>query len=155
MIHLKIGIDPGIHLGWCVTITGKYKEIQMKGQLHEIETTDFWGGIKRLSELDKYNHHQDYKATVYIENPDLIKPTFPRNVSEVVMRKISQDVGKNKRDAQLLIEFCKNNNIPVHPVKPSSRTMTKLDAERFKMITGYSGQTSEHARDACMLVWGR
>jgi len=33
--------------------------------------------------------------------------------------------------------------------------MTKLDREQFKKITGYEGVTSEHARDAALLVYGR
>ena len=32
---------------------------------------------------------------------------------------------------------------------------TKLNAEQFKRITKYQGQTNEHNRDAAMLVYGK
>ena len=33
--------------------------------------------------------------------------------------------------------------------------MTKLSAEQFRRITGWTEQTNEHGRDAAMLVFGR
>jgi hypothetical protein len=32
--------------------------------------------------------------------------------------------------------------------------ITKMKAEYFRQLTGYKGKTSEHGRDAAMLVYG-
>ncbi|MBT4401559.1 MAG: hypothetical protein HN590_16115 [Calditrichaeota bacterium] len=143
---LKIGIDPGINTG--------YTELE-NGKIVFIKTLTFWTAVKRLEILAALSQKEKNQLQVFIEDPGLIKPTFPRDVNQAVKQKISQDVGRNKRDAQLLIELCEQKGIPVTRVRPSSRTMTKLPADKFKMITKYTGRTSEHARDACMLVWGR
>jgi hypothetical protein len=38
---------------------------------------------------------------------------------------------------------------------PPKAGATKWDADTFRRLTGYSGRTSNHARDAALLVWGR
>lgn len=32
---------------------------------------------------------------------------------------------------------------------------TKLTAEQFNRLTGWTARTNEHSRDAAMLIWGR
>ena len=68
--------------------------------------------------------------------------------------KIAQNIGMNKKESMLLEQFCIKNGLDYTMVKPSKKTMTKLNSEQFKKMTGYSGRTSEHGRDAAMLVYG-
>ena len=63
-----------------------------------------------------------------------------------------QGAGSVKRDAAIWEDFLKENNIRfemVHPMKGA----TKLSKEQFFKTTGYTGLTSEHSRDAAMLVY--
>ena len=50
-------------------------------------------------------------------------------------------------------DFLTDKKIPFEMVAPS-RNSTKLSAEVFKRLTGWQGRTSEHSRDAAMLVFG-
>ena len=38
---------------------------------------------------------------------------------------------------------------------PPMANRTKLPAAAFAQLTGWHGRTSDHARDAAMLIWGR
>ena len=49
-------------------------------------------------------------------------------------------------------EFCERYDIPHLLVAPASID-TKRSAKDFKMITGWNGRTSEHSRDAGMLIY--
>lgn len=89
--------------------------------------------------------------------------------------KKAQDVGKNKMISEIVISICKRLsnywNLDIATVAPSSRNRadkkdrkfkvplsslimpTKVGQLDFKNLTGYVGSTSEHARDASMLVF--
>lgn len=62
--------------------------------------------------------------------------------------------GSVKRDARIWQDFLDDNKIAYLAVKPQ-QGWTKLSPEKFQAITGYTGRTSEHGRDAAMLVFGR
>ena len=64
-----------------------------------------------------------------------------------------QGAGSIKRDSKIWEEFCKCYLIPFQPVKPTSGN-TKWKADYFKRITGWDKRTSEHSRDAAVLVFG-
>lgn len=87
----------------------------------------------------------------------------------------AQAVGKNKAAASQILNDLRGAGVPCMEVAPSKRqradklpklgkakvvistlTMpTKTNKQQFKELTGYSDPTSEHARDAATLVWGR
>jgi hypothetical protein len=62
--------------------------------------------------------------------------------------------GSVKRDCEIWEEFCENYDIPYTAVPPR-KGLTKWDAETFNKMTGWQGRTSNHARDAALLVWGK
>ena len=64
-----------------------------------------------------------------------------------------QGAGSVKRDCVIWEEFLNDRKIPYMLIAPKNNS-TKLSAESFKKITGYSGRTNEHTRDAAMLVFG-
>lgn len=64
-----------------------------------------------------------------------------------------QGAGSVKRDAKIWEDFLKDLNIDFEMVAPKNNK-TKLDAKKFKMITGWKDQTNEHGRDAAMLCYG-
>lgn len=145
-----VGIDPGISTGFAVYT----KKPQM--QFLELATLDFWKTIDRLKNLH-LNHGQN--LTVVIEDPNGNKPVFMKAgvKSNAMAVRVGQNVGSNKREASLLIEYCQNkgiNVIPVVPKKKASGATGKITQEYFQKITGHTKRCSQHARDAGMLIWG-
>lgn len=139
-----IGVDPGRKTGYALWDSEKRK-------LVEIYTWTFW----RLFDYVHPRFNPDNTAIV-IEDPSQNRPTFYREgATRREMEKISQNVGANKEHAILLIERFESLGFEVLRVRPSKKTQTKLTAKAFERITGYSERTSEHARDAAMLVYGR
>lgn len=147
-----IGIDPS--KGFAVWDSKGKKFV-------EILTTDFWSIIDWL---DNYkNALPRDELVVYCEAPQKNKPVWFSDklikergvgVVEAMKRKVAQNVGSNKREAELIIQHCIRSRISVHECKPTKKSSTKLSAEEFGRITGYTKRTSEHGRDAAMLVWG-
>ena len=63
-----------------------------------------------------------------------------------------QGAGSVKRDAKIWEDFLKDEKIPFECVAPRNNT-TKMEAGYFRALTGWKGITSEHTRDATMLVF--
>lgn len=149
---ISIGIDPGKSTGYAVCVDKR---------LVSLETTDFWGCCDNLKDVGV----KEFGVKVYIEDPNINRPIFMKKgvikgagaekSEQLMMQKIAQNVGANKREASLLIELCKRLDIEVVPCQPTKKSMNKMSAESFNKLTGYEGRSSEHARDAAMLVFGR
>lgn len=139
-----VGIDPdkGLAIWDC-----EYKKYA------SVETTCFWDIHKTLAVLA--GNQDSEPCVVYIEAPHLNRPVWHRGTNSRTQGKIDQNVGENKGKAKLIIEDCRNLGLPVVECKPSKQSMTKLDAAEFGRITGWRAPTSEHGRDAAMLVLGR
>lgn len=58
------------------------------------------------------------------------------------------------RDSTIWDDFCRELGVDYKMIPPWRNT-TKLGAAQFKAITGWQRRTSNHARDAAMLVFGR
>lgn len=65
-----------------------------------------------------------------------------------------QGAGSVKRDCSIWEDYCTDMGIPFRAVPPQ-KGGTKVSSGYFKMISGWQGRTSNHARDAAMLVLGR
>lgn len=140
---IYIGIDAGVHNGWAVWDSRKHDFIELK-------TLDFWPLIDEIEKLEGSD------VVVYVEDPQQNKPVFYRKGTNSKMKqKIAQNVGGNKAYAQLIIRYLQIANIKHFCVRPSKSTMTKLNADQFQRLTGYSGRCSQHARDSACLVFGR
>lgn len=144
-MKIYIGIDPGVNTGVAVWIPDA-KRFTL------LATKQFWDAIEIIRES---NSRPGVVLSVVIEDPSKNKPTFLRNTTDRGMNRISRNVGANCRDARLIVEYCNRNGINVEAVRPSKKTMTKLDADTFCKLTGWTGTCSQHSRDAAMLVWGR
>ena len=66
----------------------------------------------------------------------------------------AQGAGSIKRDCSIWEDFCKDYGIPFWAKRPV-KGATKVSADYFKMVSHWEGRTSEHSRDAAMLVLGR
>lgn len=143
---IYIGIDPGVQVGWAVWDS---KEKKFK----KYHTLNFWDCITSIQSYTYYP--TEFK--VILEDPNLNKPVFNKpgvnpDAKQKAYLRIAQNIGSNKRDAQLIHEFCIENQIPIQTVKPSTE---KWDAVTLKKITGIDERTSQHVRDAIKLVYGR
>lgn len=140
-----IGIDPGKTTG--VAIWDGKKIVK--------ESCPFFGALEIIDTWCQFNEEN---VEVVIEDPNLNRPTFNRYQGKrmdtktiLSMQKIAQNVGMNKRDAQLIIDYCQRRYVPYRIVKP---TTTKWDAKMLETLTGITERTNQHVRDAIKLVYG-
>lgn len=148
-VQCYIGIDPGKETGMAAW-DSSLKEFE------ELRSDDFWPIFQAVL------RYPVETTVIYMENPNLISPTFPRNIKEkgkkrdAIMQKIGQKVGMNKRDAQLLLKGFEDNGYTVFQVKPTGRagTKRKWNAETFMNFTKLDNGYNEHIRDAAMMVFG-
>lgn len=64
-----------------------------------------------------------------------------------------QGAGSVKRDSSIWEDFLNDKGIKYRAIAPI-KGGTKWTAERFKNILGWRGKTSEHSRDAALMVYG-
>jgi len=143
-----VGIDPA--QGWAVYD----REARA---LVAVDTVNFWEIIQRMDHIAG----QGVAVThgFYIETPQYNRPIWlrkKRKVQESDVRKvlkIAQDVGRNKGKAEALLEYGRMRGLVTVPIVPTPGTGSKLDAVTFNNLTGWEGSSSQHGRDAAMLVW--
>ena len=140
---LFIGIDPGKTTGMALWVPGD--------KLLRLHSGSFWEIYYDVLQYDKEC------TVIVVEDPNKNRPVFPRHgASKKEIIKIAQNVGMNKRDAQLLIEGFRLEGYTVVQVKPrgSKYSRGKMDAKQFSAMTGYKGSSNQHNRDAALLVYG-
>ena len=138
---LLAGIDTGVHTGVALwdTAQRKFLTIRTSGI---IDVMDF-----------VWNTATSEGVTVFLEDARLRK-WIPRESSLNQFKGRAMGAGSVKRDAAIWEEFLTKRGIPFHLVAPE-RNRTKLSAEAFARLTGWNNRTSNHGRDAAMLVFGR
>ena len=132
-----IGIDPGKHTGMAVWDT-------REGKFLSLETLPIHKALLRVLVLTS-----DQVAEVVFE--DARQRTW---YGKGDTNAKAQGAGSVKRDCSIWEDFCRDYGIPFQ-AKPPDKGATKVSAEYFKIVSGWTGRTSEHARDAAMLVIGR
>jgi hypothetical protein len=87
-----------------------------------------------------------------------LRKWVPWQKDEKAERGRREGAGSVKRDAQIWEEFLKsrkcNFQFAYEMVAPKNNR-TKYKADQFKKVTGWTGKTNEHGRDAAMLVFGK
>lgn len=136
-----IGIDPGEHTGIAVWNSGRhcFEDIATL-KIHEALdwVRDYW----RV-------HHPNLK--VVFEDARLRK-WFKQETSTSEYRGKLMGAGAAKRDAAIWEEFLTDYGIPFEARKPQPGG-TKWNKEYWERVTGWTKRTSEHARDAALLVF--
>ncbi len=136
-----IGIDPGTHTGVAVWDT-------REGKFLSLETLPIHRALLRV--LHMADEH-DLRSDIQVVFEDARQRTwFGKGDTNAK----AQGAGSVKRDCSIWEDFCKDYGIP-YWAKPPVKGATKVSAEYFKMVSHYQGRTSEHSRDAAMLVIGR
>lgn len=132
-----VGVDPGVHTGFAIWSRAERR-------LTTVETL----GITHAMTLIRTMADAGSLHSVRFEDARLRKWFGARG------REALQGAGSVKRDCAIWQEFLQGlGGVPFLPVSPQAKGR-KLDAEQFKRVTGWQGRTSEHGRDAAMLVWG-
>lgn len=131
-----IGIDPGTRTGIAVWDVKEkcFSTISSKSIYEAFEFI--------RSTFDDFEN-----IILRVENPNLRK-WFGNTGREKL-----QGVGSIKRDFAIWKEFCDHHCIKMEEVAPKN-IKTKISSEYFKKLTGWEGRTSNHARDAAMMVFG-
>lgn len=137
---IYIGIDPGKHTGIAVWDTESKKLIDVDTLLiHQaLDKVRAWVWATLTSNRKLHVIVEDARQRTYI-------PTDPARI---------QGAGSIKRDSIIWEDFLKDLKIP-HTMQGPHKGMTKMTEEYFKKISGWEGRTSNHARDAALLVMGR
>ena len=136
---IYIGIDPGSHTGVAVWDT-------WRGEFLSLETLPIH---RALQEVFKWSQ-RPVKIQVVFE--DARQRTWfgkDKNTSAKL-----QGAGSIKRDCSIWEDFLTDYEIPFRAVPPQ-KGCTKWDDKYFKMVTGWKGKTSNHSRDAAILVFGK
>lgn len=132
-----IGVDTGVNTGFAVWSVDDKKFLEIKTlKIHQAmeRVLDY---IQRLGLSEVFVVYEDARLRKWYGSDSNAK---------------MQGAGSVKRDAKVWEDFLKDKKIQhkgIHPLKGA----TKLDAKLFKSITKYDGVTSEHSRDAAMMVF--
>lgn len=138
LYDLLIGIDCGVETGFAL-YNRKTKE------LLRVSTMKIHQAMKEISHQFALNGQS---LMVCFEDARL-RTWFGDSGKEKL-----QGAGSIKRDSKIWEDFLSDMNIPFEMIPPKENT-TKLEEEYFKSLTGYKKRTSNHARDAAMLVFGK
>lgn len=133
-----IGIDTGTHTGVAIYET-------FSKRIERLETLPIHKAMALVlaTALDNPND-----THVYFEDARLRK-WFGRSGREQL-----QGAGSVKRDCAIWEDYLTDYKIPFTTIAPKNNA-TKLSADYFAKVTGWTARSSEHARDAAMLVFGR
>lgn len=126
----EIGLDIGTNTGVALAIDGVLKEV--------FSTTI-------LGAFDYCLEHKD--ATFRIEDARKLKFDSGNKAR-------LQGAGSVKRDANIWEEFMERHGLKYFLIDPR-QNIKKVDAARFKKMTGWVARTNEHGRDAAMMVFRR
>jgi hypothetical protein len=141
---IYIGIDTGVHTGYAVYDS----RIQ---QLTAVGTDKIHNVMQLVSGLKDVAGEKGDNIRVRVE--DARKRTWYGFHTAKQDRARLQGAGSVKRDAQIWEDYLTDLCVDFEMVAPKNNA-TKLTAESFRQLTGWTGKTNEHGRDAAMLVYG-
>lgn len=135
MSKIYIGIDPGVNCGLALWSPDNNHLILTTLPIHKA-----FDWVK--------TYHLTGDCLVRIEDARLRK--FFGNSG----REKLQGAGSIKRDSKIWEDFLTDLKVKFELVSPKQKG-AKVTAQYFKQLTGYTKQSSQHARDAAMLVYGK
>lgn len=65
---------------------------------------------------------------------------------------IARDIGRVDARCADLVAICARLGIPAHGISPKGKG-AKLNAAQFAELTGYTGRSNQHQRDAAAVAW--
>ena len=166
-----IGLDPGRNTGFALWNATKQR-------FDSLGSTDFWGVIDKVKTFSNIYpiaaiviENPALNQPVFMSKAQKDELTgafqemnkcarkheagFNSAITTVesaikVHSKKAQNVGRNKEQAFLLIDWLERNNFKIIEIRPS---IPKVDHVGFCELTGWTKKTNEHSRDAGRLVY--
>jgi hypothetical protein len=135
-IKIVIGIDPGENTGVAVFQNGVLVHLYTFGSNSYKFLGFSTGNIKVILEDSRLQSH------VFIG----------KGLSVPARLKMARDVGRIDEKCAQIVLLCEEAGVPVLSVSPKQKG-AKLNAKQFKLITGWSGKSNQHERDAAMVAW--
>ena len=145
MAKYLIGVDPGTNTGLAVWNT-------IEQRFDCLETLGIVTAMAELVQFLRY-HGAMTDCAFYIEDARQ-RQWLPRERNLSEYRGKLMGAGSVKRDCAIWEEFATYYGIPLNLVPPRPG-VTKWSADYFAKVTGWKGRTSNHARDAALLVFGK
>lgn len=139
---IYIGIDPGDNTGFAAWDSRAASFV-------EVETYSLHKALDRVKKLAWETHGGVH---VVFEDARLRKWFAPEHSPSEYRGKL-MGAGAAKRDAKIWEEFLTDYGIPFTAHKPQAGG-TKWNKEYWQKVTGWTGRSSEHSRDAALLVYG-
>lgn len=136
---ILIGIDTGVHTGFAVW----HSDTKYLAEVSTLTITQAMERVKMIADIRGKDN-----IRLFIE--DARKRKWFGNAG----REKLQGAGSVKRDSRIWEDWCREQGLQYRMVAPKNNR-TKLTASQFKLLTKWMGATSEHARDAALLVFGR
>lgn len=134
--HLMVGLDPGVSTGFAIWSRRDHV-------LCDVATLGITAAMVRVRLMSDIGSLH----SVVFEDARL-RTWFGTKGKEAL-----QGAGSIKRDCSIWQEFLEGlEGVPFKPLSPQAKG-AKVDAAMFARLTGWQGRTSEHARDAAMLVF--
>lgn len=140
---IYIGIDTGTDTGLAVWDTRAQR-------LTDVRTLKIHQAMRMVEEL-----HEAAAGNILVVFEDARQRKWiPAEGTLSKWKGRAMGAGSIKRDATIWEDFLLDKRIPFEKVPPRPG-LTKWKADYFAHVTGYKGRTSDHGRDAALLVWGR
>ena len=130
-----IGIDPGVKTGVASLTDGKITSVSTIPP-HKIAV------LLGLMQPD----------LVVYEDSRLISHSFTTATNRAAALKIARNVGEIDAWCKLIEFACKELRIVARGISPKNKG-AKLNSDHFKRLTGFTGLTNQHERDAAMCAW--
>jgi len=132
---LILGIDPGVNTGIAYYIDGKLDKLATI-EPHQIENAI------SLFVPDR----------VVFEDSRLQSHTWSQVKSRPAALKMARNVGEIDAWCRLITSICGDLRITAHGISPKGKGI-KMDHVMFCTLTGWTGQSNQHTRDAAMVAW--
>jgi len=130
-----LGVDPGQHTGLAIFRDGKLSA------LRTIQPVELEAEIVAL-----------WPSRVIFEDSRLQSHTWTKAASRAAAAKMARNVGQVDAWCSLIVAICAKHGIPAHGISPQGKG-SKLNAEQFERITGWTASSNSHSRDAAMVAW--
>lgn len=132
-MKIVVGIDPGQNTGVATFQNGALQSLRTIAP-HQIR--EVVAGADR----------------VIFEDSRLISFMFTTVKSRAAALKMARNVGQVDAWCSLIVAICEQLGIPAHGISPKQKG-AKLNAAQFEKMTGWTGPSNEHTRDAAAVAW--
>jgi predicted nuclease with RNAse H fold len=143
------GIDPGVKTGFSVW-DREAKEFKC------VETMDFWTVYRGLTCGFMYSAANTVVIIEVAHHAPVFRERKAKGLNENHAARLAQNVGQVMREAKLLAEGLRRCGYEVIEQKPlGKKGKAADDRAEFERVTGWTKQTSQHARDAARMAFQR